>query len=36
VTAQKKVVDVARYYNMERLRPIYDVDGKPLFIMTTD
>ncbi len=36
VTAEKKVVDVARYYNTERLRPIYDFDGAPLFIMTSD
>jgi len=36
VTAQKKVVDVAKYYSMERLRPIYEFEGKPLFIMTTD
>ena len=36
VTSEKKVVDVARYYNTERLRPIYDFDGAPLFIMTAD
>jgi 6-phosphofructokinase 1 len=36
VTAEKKVVDVARYYNIERLRPIYAFDGAPLFIMTSD
>jgi 6-phosphofructokinase len=36
VTAEKKVVDVARYYNTERLRPIYAFDGAPLFIMTSD
>ena len=37
VTSEKKVVDVAKYYNTERLRPIYDdFDGAPLFIMTND
>jgi ATP-dependent phosphofructokinase / diphosphate-dependent phosphofructokinase len=36
VTSEKKVVDVARYYNTERLRPIYNFDGAPLFIMTSD
>jgi 6-phosphofructokinase 1 len=36
VTAEKKVVDVAKYYNTERLRPIYEFDGAPLFIMTSD
>jgi 6-phosphofructokinase 1 len=36
VTAEKKVVDVAKYYSTERLRPIYDFDGAPLFIMTSD
>lgn len=36
VTDEKKVVDVAKYYNTERLRPIYDFDGAPLFIMTSD
>jgi len=36
VTAEKKVVDVAKYYNTARLRPIYDFDGAPLFIMTSD
>ena len=30
VTSEKKVVDVAKYYNTERLRPIYDFDGAPL------
>src|ERR671932_231457 len=33
VTSEKKVVDVRKYYNPERLRPIYDFDGAPLFIM---
>ena len=36
VTAEKKVVDVAKYYHTGRLRPIYQFDGAPLFIMTSD
>jgi ATP-dependent phosphofructokinase / diphosphate-dependent phosphofructokinase len=36
VTSDKKVVDVAKYYHRERLRPIYEFDGAPLFIMTSD
>ncbi len=36
VTLEKKVVDVSKYYNTERLRPIYEFDGAPLFIMTSD
>ncbi|MBC7895160.1 MAG: ATP-dependent 6-phosphofructokinase [Cytophagaceae bacterium] len=36
VTSEKKVVKVPKYYNTERLRPIYDFDGAPLFIMTSD
>jgi 6-phosphofructokinase 1 len=36
VTSNKKVVDVPKYYNTERLRPIYEFDGAPLFIMTSD
>jgi hypothetical protein len=36
VTSEKKVVDVKKYYNADRLRPIYDFDGAPLFIMTSD
>ena len=36
VTSDKKVVDVSKYYNTERLRPIYKFDGAPLFIMTSD
>ncbi|MGH7529829.1 MAG: 6-phosphofructokinase [Gemmatimonadales bacterium] len=36
VTSEKKVVDVKKYYNTERLRPIYRFDGAPLFIMTSD
>jgi hypothetical protein len=30
------VVNVPRYYNTDRLRPIYDFDGAPLFIMAGD
>ena len=36
VTSEKKVVDVSKYYNTERFRPIYKFDGAPLFIMTSD
>jgi 6-phosphofructokinase 1 len=36
VTSVKKVVNVKKYYNTDRLRPIYDFDGAPLFIMTSD
>jgi len=37
VTGTKKHVDVAKYYNTDRLRPIYDEFwNKPLFIMTND
>jgi ATP-dependent phosphofructokinase / diphosphate-dependent phosphofructokinase len=36
VTSEKKVVDVKKYYNTARLRPIYEFDGAPLFIMTSD
>ncbi|MFW6136665.1 MAG: 6-phosphofructokinase [Candidatus Aminicenantaceae bacterium] len=37
VTSTKKVVDVAKYYNTERLRPHYkSFNYKPLFIMTSD
>ena len=37
VTSEKKVVDVERFYNPERLRPKYEtVSGKPLFIMTSE
>ncbi|HUF50660.1 MAG TPA: ATP-dependent 6-phosphofructokinase [Longimicrobiales bacterium] len=36
VTGTKKHVDVAKYYNVERLRPIYEFWNKPLFIMTSD
>lgn len=36
VTSAKKVVNVERYYNTDRLRPIYDFDKAPLFIMTSD
>ena len=36
VTSEKKVVDVQRYYDTGRLHPIYNFDGMPLFIMTSD
>lgn len=37
VTSYKKVVDVEKYYNRERLRPHYEsFEQKPLFIMTSD
>ena len=36
VTSDKKVVDVQKYYNTDRLRPIYEFEGAPLFIMTSD
>lgn len=36
VTSEKKVVQVNKYYETSRLRPIYDFDGAPLFIMTSD
>ncbi|MBN1957206.1 MAG: ATP-dependent 6-phosphofructokinase [Desulfuromonadales bacterium] len=37
VTGRKKVVDVNKYYNTRRLRPIYESFlRQPLFIMTSD
>ena len=37
VVASKKVVDVKKHYNIERLRPHYSSFGmKPLFIMTSE
>ena len=37
VTGRKKVVDVNKYYNTDRLRPIYESFlRQPLFIMTSD
>ncbi|MGH7477658.1 MAG: 6-phosphofructokinase [Longimicrobiales bacterium] len=37
ISGAKKVVDVPKYYNTDRLRPIYEsFNGKPLFIMTSD
>jgi 6-phosphofructokinase 1 len=36
VTSDKKVVNVGKYYNTDRLRPIYEFDGAPLFSMTSD
>jgi 6-phosphofructokinase 1 len=37
VTAEKKFVDVPRYYNTDRLRPIFErFESKPLFIMASE
>jgi len=37
VISQKKVVNVSKYYNTERLRPFYkSFEMQPLFIMTSD
>ena len=37
VTSTKKIVDVEKYYNQDRLRPYYEsFESKPLFIMTSD
>lgn len=36
VTGTKKHVNVKKYYNTDRLRPIYDFHNQPLFIMTSD
>ncbi len=37
ISGASKQVDVDKYYNTERLRPIYTTfDSKPLFIMTSD
>ena len=37
ISGSSKKVDVDKYYNRERLRPIYtSFDAKPLFIMTSD
>jgi 6-phosphofructokinase 1 len=37
VTSRKKVVDVGKFYNTERLRPQYKAfSGVPVFIMTSD
>ncbi len=37
VTGRKKTVDVAKYYNVERLRPEFgSFMWKPLLIMTSD
>ena len=37
VVGRKKVVDVHRHYNTERLRPIYHTfHRQPVFIMTSD
>jgi 6-phosphofructokinase 1 len=37
VVSFKKVVDIEKYYNTDRLRPYYEsFESKPLFIMTSD
>ncbi len=37
VTGKKKIVDVSKYYNTERLRPFYkSFNQNPTFIMTSD
>ena len=37
VTSKKKIVNVERYYNTERLRPFYkSFEMQPLFIMTSE
>lgn len=36
VTGRKKMVDVPRFYETERMRPIYDFHRQPIFIMTSD
>ena len=37
VTSYKKVVNVKKHYNTERLRPLYkSFKRKPLFIMTSE
>ncbi len=37
IASHKKIVDVRKFYNTERLRPIYErFEAKPLFIMTSD
>ncbi|MCE5264085.1 MAG: ATP-dependent 6-phosphofructokinase [Deltaproteobacteria bacterium] len=37
VTSVKKIVEIEKYYNCDRLRPYYEsFESKPLFIMTSD
>jgi 6-phosphofructokinase 1 len=37
VTSTKKLVNVDKFYNVDRLRPKYEsFEMKPLFIMTSD
>jgi 6-phosphofructokinase 1 len=37
VSSRKKVIDVGKFYNTDRLRPFYKkFDGSPVFIMTSD
>ena len=33
VTSQKKVVDVKHFYDVNRMRPNYDFDRQPIFMM---
>ena len=37
ITGRKKVVDLGKHYNVDRLRPVYKtLIGQPLFVMTSD
>jgi len=37
VTSEKKIVNVEKFYNTDRLRPTFEkFDGKPLFLMTSE
>ena len=36
VVGHKKVVDISRFYEADRLRPIYDFHRQPIFIMTSE
>jgi len=37
ITGHKKVIDVDKYYNVDRLRPKYETfTRQPLFIMTSE
>ena len=37
VTSTKKLVDVKKHYNIERLRPVYKkFEMRPLFLMTSE
>ena len=35
-SGRKKVVDVTRYFDTDRYRPVYDFHRQPIFIMTSD